>query len=96
MLSHERRRFDHIALELSLALGVRVPRHSLWIALSGRLGSGEALAGFCDALLDEWLRAERLHPIPARQRARLQRELRRFDPARRTPEEIVGALFAGA
>jgi len=96
MLSSERRRFDHFAIELSLALGVRLPRHALWIALAGQLGSAAGLAGYCEASLDDWLRSLRLGPLSAAKRARLQRDVKRFDPARRTPEEILGALFAGA
>ncbi|HEU4427577.1 MAG TPA: hypothetical protein VFT98_02390 [Myxococcota bacterium] len=96
MLSNERRRFDHFAVELSLALGVRVPRHSLWIAVAGRLGCASELARFCDAPLDDWLRSQRLGPLLAQCRGRILREVQRFDPARRTPEEIIGALFASA
>jgi hypothetical protein len=96
MPSHERRRFDHFAVELSLALGARVPRHSLWIALAARLGSALELARFCEASLEEWLEANRLGPLTPAKRARLRRDVMRFDPARRTPEEVLGALFAGA
>jgi len=96
MLSHERRRFDHFAIELSLALGARVPRQALWSALAGRLAGARELARFCDAPLDDWLRSQRLGPLSARRRAQIQREVARFDPARRTPDEVIGALFASA
>jgi len=91
-----RRRFDHFAIELSLALGVRVPRHPLWLAVAENLTSARALALFCGKPLDELLRSLGLAPMAERERARLQREVLRFDPARRTPEEVFSALFAGA
>ncbi len=90
-----RRRFDHLATELSVALGVVVPRHALWVAAARHLASAEGAAAFCDAPLDAFLASEHL-PEPARsERAQLRREVARFDPARRTPEEILGALFEG-
>ncbi len=89
-----RRRFDHLATELSVAIGVAVPRHALWLAAAPHLESGERTAEFCGAPLDGFLARERLAPPSPRERARLSRSVARFDPSRRTPEEIVAGLFA--
>jgi hypothetical protein len=89
-----RRRFEHLATELSVAIGVAVPRHALWLAVAPHLESGERAAEFCGAPLDGFLAGEQLAPPPPRERARLLRSVARFDPARRTPEEIVAGLFA--
>jgi hypothetical protein len=93
-LGHARRRFDHLATELSVAVGVRVPRHALWLAAAGHLGSGASVAAFCAAPLDVFLADAQL-PRPAdRERARLRRSVERFDPQRRSPDEVVSGLFA--
>lgn len=95
MESAQRRRFDHFAIELSVAVGVRVPRHALWLAAEEHLGSGAALARFCDEGLAALLREWRIAAPQRRAATRLGREIARFDPAQRSPEEIIGALFAG-
>jgi hypothetical protein len=86
-----RRRFDHLALEVSLAAGRAVPRYALWLALheSGadpeRLTRTETVA-FCDAGLPGFLAA---HGLSLRHSAlrRLRNAVRRFDPSVPTPEE---------
>jgi hypothetical protein len=90
-----RRRFDHLVAELSVALGIAVPRHALWLAAARHLESAARSAAFCGAPLDAFLADEHLPPLRARERARLAREIARFDPSRRTPEEVFGALFVG-
>jgi hypothetical protein len=95
MESQQRRRFDHFAAELSVAVGVRVPRHALWLAAAGHLESAGELTRFCEQALAPLLREWRIAAPAPREAARLRRELARFDPARRSPEEIIGALFAG-
>ena len=89
----QRRRFDHFAIELSLAIGERVPRHALWEASARHLDSAAALAAFCRAGLGEFLASAGVAPLEGRARARLLHEIAHFDPARRTPEEVLGALF---
>jgi len=89
-----RRRFDHLAAELSVALGTCVPRHGLWLAAALHLASARTAAAFCDAPLDAFLAGAQLRPLRTRERARLRRAVARFDPAQRTPEEILAALFA--
>jgi hypothetical protein len=90
-----RRRFDQLATELSVALGVAVPRHALWLATAGQLESAKDAAAFCDEPLDAYLAAARLPALRGQARLRLRRAVARFDPARPTPEEIIGALFGG-
>jgi hypothetical protein len=94
MAALARRRFDHLAAELSVALGMLVPRHALWLAAALHLASARSTAAFCDAPLDAFLAGAQLHPLPSRERARLRRAVARFDAARRTPEEILGAIFS--
>ncbi len=94
MESAQRRRFDHFATELSVTVGERVPRHALWLAAEAHLGSGLELARFCNEALAPLLREWRIAAPPQRAAARLAREIAGFNPARRSPEEIVGALFA--
>ena len=93
MPAFARRRFEHLATELSVALGVLVPRHALWLASAPHLESARDVAAFCDAPLDEFLAPLQLAVLPHRERARLRREVARFDPTRRTPDEILSALF---
>jgi hypothetical protein len=93
MTSLARRRFDHLASELSVALGVRVPRHALWIASAGHLEAAAGACDFCRAPLDAFLRDACLPPLGERARGRLRRAVARFDPARRTPEEVLASLF---
>jgi hypothetical protein len=93
--SLERRRFDHFATELSVALELRVPRHALWIACARQLASGDALARFCGAGLGEFLAAQGLPALACVKGSALARAVARFDPARRSPEEVFGALFLG-
>ncbi len=95
MLAPSRRRFDHLAAELSVAIGIAVPRHALWLAAAPHLANAEGAAAFCDAPLAAFLAAERLPEPAPRERAALRRAVARFDPARRTPEEILGELFDG-
>jgi hypothetical protein len=96
MVALERRRFDHLATELSVALGTLVPRHALWLAAAFHLASARSAAAFCDAPLDAFLAGAQLRRLHTRERARLRRVVARFDAAQRTPEEILGALFSRA
>jgi hypothetical protein len=88
-----RRRFDHLVLELSLALDVCVPRYALWLRLHEEgfdpeaLGRAEALA-FCAEPLGRFLEELGLELAPRRLR-RLRRTLGRFDPGRPTPYERI-------
>lgn len=86
-----RRRFDHLVVELSLALDRSVPRYSLWQAVRGVGLDPEAWSGveaqrFCTAELPRWLRRQGFALAEPRLE-RLARSIARFDPRRLTPEE---------
>lgn len=86
-----RRRFDHLVVELSVALERRVPRYALWLELHERgvdpeqLGREDAIA-FCREGLEAFL-AARGWALGRRARRRLEREIARFQPALPTPYE---------
>lgn len=95
MPSLRRRRFDHFAIELSLALERAVPRFALFRAVAPHLESGAVLAEFCGAPLDAFLADQELPGLSSRALVRLRRSVGAFDPSRRTPEEVLGRLFGG-
>ena len=88
----KRRLFDHLFVEVSVEVGQRIPRYALWLRLHDlgcdpeALSVEEALA-FFDVSLDPFLE-ERGFWIAPRSRRRLRKSIARFDPARRTPEEV--------
>lgn len=79
-----RRRFEHLVLELSVAVGRQIPRYALWLRL-GELGwnpealSRRAVMRFCDEHLLQFLE-ECGATLTARKARRLRRKLERFDP----------------
>jgi hypothetical protein len=91
-----RRRFDNLHIELSVALGVAVPRFELWIELHKydidpeRLTQEETMA-FCDGPLESYLHRCGLSLRPRALR-RLCRKVRKYDPAIPTPYERFAAL----
>ena len=94
-----RRSFDHLHAELSVEIGRLVPRYALWIRLQelgltpGDLARADVLHFVRDAL-DAFLQAEGLK-LADRRRRRLERRLRRFDPAVPTPYETMERIFSG-
>ena len=91
-----RRRFDHLFAELSVAVGQRLPRYDLWLALHESGVDPETLTrrellGLCEGVLPAFLAARGIALSPRRGRA-LRRELHRYDPARPTPYERFAAL----
>jgi hypothetical protein len=91
-----RRRFEHLMIEISLAVGVRINRYALWLALHEQGMDPETLSRedalrFCDEPLWIFL-AERGLELAAKPRRRLLREVARFDPSQPTPEELFSAL----
>jgi len=91
-----RRRFEHLYLELSVAVGARVPRYALWMSLHDSGSDPEQLEredviAFCDGHLDGFLAARGWHLAP-RVRTALCRRLARFDPRHPTPEEFMARL----
>jgi hypothetical protein len=92
----QRRRFDHLMLELSLALDRNVPRYPLWIAFKERGANPEfltrgAVLEFCDEHLSEVL-APLGHSLTPRKARRLRRLVARFDPALSTPYERMARI----
>jgi hypothetical protein len=91
-----RRRFDHLVIEISLAVGERIPRYPLWLRLH-ELGwnperlSRQAALAFCGAPLTRFL-ADHSLSLPRRARRRLERNLRRYDPAVPTPYERMARV----
>lgn len=89
-----RARFDHLAAEISLAVGALVPRWPLWLRLHD-LGqdpeqlSADAALAFCGGPARRFLEEQGFR-LSWRARRRLLRSVARFDPARPTPEQILG------
>jgi hypothetical protein len=86
-----RRCFDHLAAEISVAVGSAVPRYRLWLRLHD-LGldpeglSAQQAAFFCGDPLPDFLAECGLRLAP-RHQLRLQRSLRRYDPSVPAPHE---------
>jgi hypothetical protein len=86
-----RRRFDHLVVELSVAVGCVLPRYALWLRMREcglnpeDLSKEEALL-FCDVPVTAFL-AERGLSLPIRARRRLLRAIQQFDPSVLTPYE---------
>ena len=91
-----RRRFDNLHTELSVALGVAIPRFGLWMELHDcnmepeRLTQHEAMA-FCNGPLESYLHRCGLSLRPRALR-RLCRKVRKYDPSIATPYERFAAL----
>lgn len=86
-----RRRFDHLVVELSVAVGCALPRYALWLymcecGLNPEDLTREQAIAFCDAHVTGFL-AERGLSLPIRARRRLLRAIERFDPSVLTPYE---------
>lgn len=94
----QRKRFDHLVVELSVAVGRVVPRYALWLLLQ-ELGhdpvtlSHDAVLAFHDDQLEAFL-AEHGLQLEPREARRLRRSLDRYDPAYPTPYETMERLFA--
>ena len=86
-----RRRFEHLIVELSVAIGRQIPRYALWLRL-GELGwhpeelSHRAMMAFHDEHLQDFLN-DHGATLTARNGRRLRRSLARFDPRHLTPYE---------
>lgn len=91
-----RRRFDHLVVELSLAASAPLPRYPLWLRLHALRLDPEHLTRrdalwFCRGPAADFL-AENGHVLAPRAQRRLVREVARYDPAHRTPEERMADL----
>ena len=94
----DRRCFDHLFTELSVALGRLVPRYALWLRI-GELGVDPAklqrqdLVSFCDVHLPLFL-ADHDLTLSLRAQRKLLRSVRRFDPLHQSPEEHMARILA--
>ena len=86
-----RRRFDHLVVELSVAIGTRVPRYALWLRMHEYGWVPEELTreqavSFCGTPLSSFLATRGLR-LRARRQKKLLYEMERYDPALPTPYE---------
>jgi hypothetical protein len=91
-----RKLFNHLFVELSVAIGKRVPRYALWLELHDQGWDPESLLvaeahAFCDGPMEGFL-SNRGMKISRRARIRLRKELAKFDPSRPLPQEIFERL----
>jgi len=92
----QRRRFDHLIIEISLALDCNIPRYPLWLTFK-ELGANpeyltrEIVIEFCDEHLTDFL-AHLGHTLSRRRTRRLRRAVARFDPALPTPYERMARI----
>ena len=91
-----RRRFDHLFVEICVAVGRPVPRYPLWLELHDLGWDPEDLSRrsaltFCEGPLGSFLSQRGLHLSP-RSARRLQRAVRRYDPTVATPEERLARI----
>ena len=94
-----RRRFDHLALEISVAARARIPRYQLWLHLHQQGWNPEGLSrsaalAFCGEPLDAFLADHGLRPS-RRARRQLRRAVERYDPSLPTPYERMEAHQGG-
>ena len=92
----DRRRFEHLFVELSVACGQLVPRYRLWLTLREAGADPERLArrdaiGFCDDLLARFLDDQGLSLTRWRRR-KLRRSVAGFDPDMTSPDELMERL----
>jgi hypothetical protein len=95
-MPRQRRGFDHLVEELSVAAGRVIPRYPLWLRLHAlgydpeRFDRASATA-FCGPHLERFL-VEQGVRLPTRVLLRLRRRVQRFDPNVPTPYERMAAL----
>jgi hypothetical protein len=90
------RYFDHIYSEISVAVGRRVSRYDLWLAIWNAGGNPDDLnpkqvRAFLDDELTDFL-SEEGFTLDGRARRRLEKRLLGFDPHYPTPEEWFSQL----
>jgi len=92
-----RRYFEHIYVEICVAVNRRISRYDLWLRLGDGGGDPDELTctearHFVDHGLSAVL-AEEGAAISDRARCRLERRILRFDPRHPTPEEWLTSTF---
>ena len=92
-----RRRFDHFHAEFSVRVGNLLPRYPLWLSIH-ELGfdpdtaSAHDLVDFLDFSAPSFLWDHLGLRLSERQWRRMRRATLRFDPERRQPDDVLGAL----
>ena len=92
----DRRRFDHLVEQISLAARRGIPRYRLWLRLH-ELGwnpehlTRHAVLAFCERPLVDFL-ADRGLILRPHELRRIRRSVNRFDPAIPTPYERMAEL----
>ena len=92
-----RRRFDHFHAEFSVRTGKLLPRYGLWLSirelgLDPETASADDLVDFLDFSAPSFLWEQLGLRLSERQWRRLRRAIARFDPERREPHEVLGAI----
>ncbi len=91
-----RSRFDHLAVEVSVAVGTAIPRYLLWLHLHETGADPEALSrdaviGFCKGPLPHILSDRGFWLSPREKRQRLKR-VTRFDPEQPSPADRLALM----
>ena len=86
-----RTRFDHLATEVSVAVGARIPRYPLWLRLHDLGSDPEDLSrdqavDFCEGALVHFL-VDHGFWLSPRARRKLVKIVSRFDPDRPSPSD---------
>jgi hypothetical protein len=93
----QRRYFEHIYVEICVAVNRRISRYDLWLRLGDGGGDPDELTraearNFVDHGLSALL-SEEGASISDRVRRRLEKRILRFDPHHPTPEEWLASTF---
>ena len=96
----QRRYFEHVYIEICLAVGHRISRYNLWLLVWESGGNPDVLTHpqarhFVENNLSVILTEEGMS-LSRRERRRLERSILRFDPHHPTPEEWLTRTFDNA
>ncbi len=91
-----RSRFDHLAVEVSVAVGIAIPRYPLWLHLHENGADPEALSrdaaiDFCEGPLQHFL-ADRGFWLSLREKRQLLKRVTRFDPEQPSPADRLAFM----
>ena len=92
-----KRYFEHVYSEISVAVGRRVSRYDLWLAIWSAGEDPDDLSQkqvrcFLDSELDDFLREEGI-ALDGRARRQLEKRVLRFNPDHPTPAEWFSRLL---
>jgi hypothetical protein len=92
----DRRRFEHLLIEISLACRQSLPRYRLWLALHHSDANPEDLSrehaiDFCNEDLADFL-AEQGMSLSLWRRRKVRRAVKYYDPLLPTPEDRLSHL----